>query len=155
MSNDDNELDLDALLGAGLDVSALTDGLDLNMDNGLDLDALTGAPAEELPDPLADVDYTENLEDDARAEWDAIKASYKKQDAQQKAQFAGLYDSRFYFSEVYQTAEECEQAMRIQARILGFDYKQAGFGYYREGKQVMKRMRLLADRLGIDISDLL
>ncbi|PRA13347.1 hypothetical protein CQ010_01485 [Arthrobacter sp. MYb211] len=153
MSNDD-DLDLSALIGGELDVSALTEGLDMDMDDGLDLDALTGVPAPELPDPLADIDYTEDLETDARAEWDAIKASYQKQDKQQKAQFAGLYDSRFYFSEVYQTAEECERAMKIQARILGFDYKKAGFGYYREGRQVMKRMRLIAERLGIDISDL-
>lgn len=150
----DNELpDLDALLGAPLDVDALTQGLDLDMGDPLDIDALTGVVHED-PDPLEDVEYTEDLEDDARAEWDAIKANYQQQDAQQKAQFANLYDSRFYFSEVYPTAEDCERAMQIQARVLGFDYKRAGFGFYRDGRQVMKRIEALAKRLGIDISDL-
>lgn len=153
MSTENDPMDISALLGESLDVDALTDGLDLDVGDPLDIDALTGVQQEE-PDPLAEVEYTENLEDDARAEWDAIKASYKQQDAQQKSQFANLYDSRFYFSEVYKTAEECERAMQIQARVMGFEYQQAGFGYYRDGRQVMKRMEKLAERLGIDISDL-
>lgn len=144
-------LDMDALTGGTLDVDALTEDIDLGDD--IDLNILLAEP-EEVPDPLEELEYTGDLETDSRAEWDEIKAGFQKQDKQQKAQFAGLYDSRFYFSEVYPTADECERAMKIQARILQLDYERAGFGYYRDGRQVMKRFEKLAEKLGIDISDI-
>ena len=146
-----NDLDMSALLGGGPDLSDLTAEIDLGEE--MDMGALLADPLD-IPDPLEDLEYTGDLADDSRAEWDEIKANFQKQDKQQKAQFAGLYDSRFYFSEVYKTADECERAMKIQARVLGFDYERAGFGYYRNGSQVMKRIEALAERLGIDISDI-
>ena len=117
------------------------------------------------PSPLDKVEYVGDLEADARAEIDAItsalseadleaKRAFQEQDKRQRQQFENLYDTNYYFSEVYRTREECERAKRIQARILGIDYEAAGFGPFRRGDMVMIGFRRIAKKLEIDISDL-
>lgn len=117
------------------------------------------------PSPLDDVEYTGDFEKDSLAELNAItsalseadleaKRAFQEQDRRQRQQFENLYDTNYYFSEVYKTREECDRAKRIQARILGIDYEEAGFGQYRRGDMVMLGFRRIAKQLGIDISDL-
>jgi hypothetical protein len=119
------------------------------------------ADPDETPtrDPFAEIPEGLGLEEQSKQEWTALeleaKAEFKRQDQQQNAQFANLYDARFYNLDVYRTAADCERGKQLMARVLGVDYERSGSGsFFRNGHKLTKALERVAGELGIDVSDL-
>lgn len=142
---------LDALMGSGPSLDSLGGDVDLGAD--VDMDELLNGPRE-VADPLAGTNYPGNLEGDALAEFLEIKAGLQEQDRNQRSQFKNIYDSEFWHADAYKSREDKEKALKIQARVLGLDYDRTG-NKYRNGYEITRAFTKLAQRLGVDIRDLL
>lgn len=148
-ASDDNA-SLDDLLGGGPSLDSL--GADVDLGADMSMDELLNGPAE-VDDPLKGTNYPGHLEGDALAEFLEIKKSLQEQDRNQRSQFKNIYDSEFWHADAYKSRAEKETALKIQARVLGLDYDRTG-NKYRNGYEITRAFIRLADRLGVDISDL-
>lgn len=142
---------LSDLLGSGPSLDSLNNEVSLGDD--INLDELLNGPAV-VEDPLGNIQYPGHLEGDALEEWKQIKAGLQEQDKNQRAQFKNIYDSEFWHADAYKSREDKERALKIQARVLGLDYDRAG-NKYRNGYEITRGFIRIAQRLGVDISDLL
>lgn len=96
---------------------------------------------------------TGNAEKDLTAEQLEIKKQLQAQDKAQRQQFKNIYDTGFYYVDCYATREERDRAQRIQARILGVEGPDVT-GLYRDGYVLLQAWEQVAQRLGVDVSDL-
>ncbi|MDK6240178.1 hypothetical protein QP400_00370 [Winkia sp. UMB3158] len=119
----------------------------------IDLDAVRN-PKPEYPDPTQNLPEQPDLETAIKEDFKAVKRAFQEQDESQKNQFKNLYNSHWYYTDVYPTFEHCEYSMAIQNRLLAVNEKQMGQGYYRNGLYLIKAFQALAKELGIDISDI-
>lgn len=145
--------DTDSLAGlfdSGPSLDSL--GADVDLGADLDMDALLNGPAK-VEDPLGNIKYPGHLEGDALEEWKQIKANLQEQDKNQRSQFKNIYDSEFWHADAYKSRADKERALKIQARVLGLDYDRTG-NKYRNGYEITRAFMRLADKLGVDISDL-
>lgn len=138
------------ILGGGPSLDSL--GADVDLGADLDMDTLLNGP-KDPEDPLKGTNYPGNLEGDALAEFLEIKKGLQEQDKNQRSQFKNIYDSEFWHADAYKSREDKERALKIQARVLGLDYDRAG-NKYRNGYEITRAFAKLAQRLGIDISDI-
>lgn len=70
-----------------------------------------------LPDPLASVDYTGNLEEDTKREFTALELAFKEQAKAEKQARKYANDSEFWFCACFQSRAQVEEFLRK----LGFD----------------------------------
>lgn len=62
----------------------------------------------EVPDPLADVEYTDDLAADTSAECDALQKAYKDRRSKDAVRFRAATDSEYWFAVCFQSREEKE-----------------------------------------------
>lgn len=96
---------------------------------------------------------TGNAEKDLTAEQLEIKKQLQAQDRAQRQQFKNIYDTAFYYADCYATRAERDRAQALQARILGVAGDDVT-GLYRDGYVLLQAWEQLAQRLGVDVSDL-
>ena len=104
--------------------------------------------------PLAGLKPGDDLEGEAREEFDRIKASLQKQDKQQREQFKNLYSTAYYYVDCFATEAESDRTRAIQNRILGIDGHDDMTSAYRDGHVLAQAWDQLAQRLDVDVSDL-
>lgn len=93
-------------------------------------------PAE--ADPLADVEYTGDIEADALAELDALSSAFRDRRRQEDRRFKQATDSEFWLALCFETREQKE------AFLTAFNMAQFG-DKYLDGRKV-------AHALGVDIT---
>jgi hypothetical protein len=86
----------------GDDIDPLGGGL---VDLGDDIDPLEEDP-DPTPDPLADVEYTGNVAEDAARELTALEEGYRARAAQEANRFTEATDSEFWFAVVFKNREQ-------------------------------------------------
>lgn len=75
------------------------------------------------PDPLADVEYTDNLEHDSRAELDALAEGFRSRRDQEVLRFKDATDSAYWFAVCFRTRADKEAFLQsIGATRLGDKY---------------------------------
>lgn len=99
------------------------------------------APAAQIPDPLADVEYTGDLEKDSAAELDAVAKGWRDRRDREETRFLDAVDSEFWFAVCFRTRAHKDafiEAMKIGAlgdkyidghklaRMLGLDIEGDG-----------------------------
>lgn len=89
------------------------------------------------PDPLASVEYSDNLAEDAAAEFTALEQSYRDRATAERARFKRATDSEFWFAVCFTTREE-KDAFLVAANLDRIGDK------YLDGRAV-------AHELGIDL----
>ncbi|QPK81126.1 hypothetical protein G7Y41_08815 [Schaalia sp. ZJ405] len=89
------------------------------------------------PDPLANVEYTDSLEEDAARELTALEEGYRERAANEKKRFIAATDSEYWFCVSFQDREEKERFLKA----IGMTGRNAPDKYIT-GQQ-------LADTLGI------
>lgn len=89
-----------------------------------------------LPDPLASVEYSGSVEDDAKREFTALEIAFKEQAKAEKASQEYANDSEFWTCLVFQSREQAEEF----ARKLGLD----------PGEKYLSGFHL-ASKLGIEL----
>jgi hypothetical protein len=126
MSTDNN---LDDLLGG----SNLDDLLGGSVDVGLDVDTddLLGEAPEAVEDPLAKVEYSGDLAQDAAAELTALEQGYRDRAKQESNRFRDATDSEYWFAVCFKTRAEKE------AFLAKYKLDQLG-DKYLDGKKVGK-----------------
>lgn len=60
----------------------------------------------EAPDPLADVEYADDLSADSSAECDALQVAYKDRRSKEAVRFRAATDSEYWFAVCFQSREE-------------------------------------------------
>lgn len=112
---------------------------------------------EQIQDPLALIEdvapATGNAEKDLTAEQLEIKKQLQKQDKAQRQQFKNIYDTAFYYADCYATRADRDRAQKLQARILGVSGDDVS-GLYRDGYVLLQAWEQVAQRLGVDVSDI-
>lgn len=63
------------------------------------------AKAAQAPDPLADVEYTGNVEQDAKTELDALENAFRGRRRDEDKRFKQATDSEFWFATCFRTRE--------------------------------------------------
>lgn len=96
---------------------------------------------------------TGNAEKDLTAEQLEIKKQLQAQDKAQRQQFKNIYDTAFYYADCFATREDRDRAQALQARILGVAGTDVS-GLYRDGYVLLQAWEQVAQRLGVDVSDL-
>lgn len=101
----------------------------------LDFDSLL---IDEEPDPLEEVEYKDNLQDDARAEISAVKTAFAERAQREKERYELAVDSEYWICLCFQTRSQKEEFLkssglmtlgdkyldgRMAARALGYDIK--------------------------------
>lgn len=75
------------------------------------------------PDPLADVDYTGDIETDALAELDALDAAFRDRRRREDRRFKQATDSEFWIALCFPSREDKERFLRKHGLIdLGDKY---------------------------------
>ena len=75
------------------------------------------------PDPLADVEYTDNLEADAAAELNAMQKAFKERRGVEDQRFRQATDSEFWIAACFKTREHKEAFLAaVGAARLGDKY---------------------------------
>jgi hypothetical protein len=101
---------------------------------------LTGRPKyTPEPDPLAEVEYTGDLKNDAAAEFTALEHGYRDRAKQEAGRFKRATDSEYWFAVCFTTREEKELFLQ-RAGLADLGDK------YLDGREV-------TDRLNIDMTD--
>lgn len=82
---------------------------------------------ESLPDPLANVDYTDNLEADSKAELTELAkaAHFRGVTAEEQKRYLGATDSEHWFCVVCRSRDEkaaALKALRVKTGIVGDKY---------------------------------
>lgn len=78
--------------------------------------------AEPEPDPLADVDYTGDLEADSAAELDALAKGFRERTKREDERFRLATDSEYWFAVCFRTREDKEAFLRA-ARLMALGDK--------------------------------
>lgn len=103
-----------------------------------DLDQALAGPAPKTPDPLAEVEYTGSLAEDAASELDAMQQAYRDRAKAEQSRFTAATDSEYWVAVCFTSRAEKEaflKAARIPARMGD---------KYLDGRQ-------FARRVGIDL----
>lgn len=75
------------------------------------------------PDPLAGVEYTDNLETDSRAELDALAEGFRSRRDQEETRFKDATDSEYWFAVCFRTRDDKDAFLAaINATHLGDKY---------------------------------
>lgn len=90
------------------------------------------------PDPLAEVQYTDNLAEDAAAEFTALEQGYRDRATAERARFKRATDSEFWVAVCFTTREE-KDAFLERSGLAPLGDK------YLDGRSV-------ADALGVDLT---
>jgi hypothetical protein len=90
------------------------------------------------PDPLAEVQYTDNLAEDAAAEFTALEQGYRDRATAERARFKRATDSEFWVAVCFTTREE-KEAFLERSGLAPLGDK------YLDGRSV-------ADALGVDLT---
>jgi hypothetical protein len=117
---------------------------DLNLGNDLgedfDLDMGEGAFSlddDEMPSPVAGVNYTGRVQDDAVAEAEAVMSAFQKRAADEAHRFREATDSEFWCCFCFQTREQKEEFLRaFNLLSLGDKYLDGPKAARRMGKPV-------------------
>ncbi len=81
------------------------------------------SPAAQVPDPLADVEYTDSLQVDAAAELTALEAAYRQRRKNEADRFRAATDSEFWFAVCFKDRAAKEAFLAgLQADRLGDKY---------------------------------
>lgn len=124
--------DLMALMGSGPDLGALTKPVDIG--DGPDMSALLAGPQEPLADPLADTEYTGDLEEDAAAELTELERAYRDRAKNEAGRFKAATDSEYWFAVCFKSRAEKEKFLQ--------EYGLDPIGdKYLDGKKVAARIR--------------
>lgn len=78
-----------------------------------------------VDDPLADVDYTDNLAEDCGREFEALQKGFKARAKAERDRFTRATDSEFWFAVCFETREEKEAFLRaagVKKQIMGDKY---------------------------------
>jgi hypothetical protein len=94
-------------------------------------------PAE--PDPLADVEYTGDLEQDAIVELDALEAAFRDRRRQEDRRFKQATDSEFWVAVCFASRQQ-KEAFLARAGLAEIGDK------YLDGVRV-------AEKLGVDLTE--
>lgn len=94
-------------------------------------------PSDPTPDPLADVEYTNNLEEDSAREFTALEQGYRERAANEQKRYIAATDSEYWFAVSFQDREEKERFLRA-----------IGLGGKNDPDKYMTGQQL-ADTLGI------
>ena len=87
-----------------------------------DEDLLAVLNAEPEPDPLADVDYTGDLENDARAELNAVQQAFRDRAKREEQRFLLATDSEYWSVLCFKTREDKERFL-TRAKLLAIGDK--------------------------------
>lgn len=68
--------------------------------------------SDKTPDPLADVEYTGNIEEDAARELTALEQAYRERAANEANRFYAATDSEYWACVCFRSREEREAFMR-------------------------------------------
>lgn len=77
------------------------------------------------PDPLADVEYTDDLAEDSARELTAMQSAYRDRAKAEAARFKDATDSEFWFAVCFTSREEKEAflaAIKVNRRMMGDKY---------------------------------
>jgi len=69
-------------------------------------------PSDPTPDPLAGVEYTGNLEEDAHRELTSLEQGYRERAANEQKRFIAATDSEHWFAVSFRTREDKERFLR-------------------------------------------
>lgn len=81
--------------------------------------------ASTVPDPLADVEYENNLAVDAAKEMSALQKGFKDRAAAERDRFRKATDSEFWFAVCFESREEKEQFLKfvgVKTKLMGDKY---------------------------------
>lgn len=79
--------------------------------------------AASVPDPLAGIEYTDDLESDSRAELDALAQGFRERRDTEAARFADATDSEYWFAVCFRTRGDKDAFLSgIQASRIGDKY---------------------------------
>lgn len=98
------------------------------------------AKAGAVDDPLAEVEYTDDLGEDCAREFTALEKGFAERAGKEKARFQNVTDSEYWFATCFRTREDKEKflkALRVHKNVMG--------DKYLDGYQ-------LAKILGVDMS---
>jgi ribonuclease HI len=88
-----------------------------------DEDTLAVLNAEPEPDPLAGVEYTDDLPTDARAELNAVQQGFRDRARREEERFRLATDSEYWFVLCFKTREDKERFLtRAKLLALGDKY---------------------------------
>lgn len=98
--------------------------------------AFTGGPrfGKRAPDPLADVEYTGDLSEDAARELTAMEQAYRERAKAEADRFRAATDSEFWFAVCFTSREE-KEAFLAEFGLGGLGDK------YLDGREVTKVLR--------------
>lgn len=102
--------DLMALMGSGPDLSSLTRKVDVG--HAPDMSAILAGPQEPLADPLADTEYSGDLESDAGAELDDLQKAYRERAKNEANRFKNATDSEYWVAVCFKTRADKEKFLR-------------------------------------------
>lgn len=77
------------------------------------------------PDPLADVEYTNDLAKDAASEMSALEEGFKSRAQKERDRFQKATDSEFWFAVCFTSREEKEaflKAAKVNKKFMGDKY---------------------------------
>lgn len=106
--NTDLLAQLAGMAGAGVELS--------------DEDTLALLNTEPAPDPLANVDYTDDLAADARAELNAVQQGFRDRAKREEERFRLATDSEYWFVLCFKTREDKERFL-VKAKLLAIGDK--------------------------------
>lgn len=81
-------------------------------DPTLDLDAILAGPQDTEPDPLADVEYTDDLGADAAAELTALEQAYRNRARGENDRYRAATDSEFWFAVCFKSRDEKDRFLK-------------------------------------------
>lgn len=92
-------------------------------------------PAEQVPDPLAHVEYTGVEEIDTKAELNALQIGFRERKAREAERFKNATDSEFWVALCFRTREQKEQFLKV-AKLIEHGDK------YLDGELVAKILNI-------------
>lgn len=84
-----------------------------------------GSNAGGVPDPLADVEYTDKLDVDSASELSALQEGFASRGRKERERFRAATDSEFWFAVCFKTREEKEaflKAAKVHKSLMGDKY---------------------------------
>ncbi len=90
-------------------------------------------PSDPVPDPLADVEYTDNLEVDSARELSALEEGFRARAKNEEKRFFAATDSEFWLAVCFQDRDEKE---RFLAALGAADRAKTVGGRYISGRDL-------------------
>lgn len=90
-------------------------------------------PSDPIPDPLADVEYTDNLEVDSARELSALEEGFRARAKNEEKRFFAATDSEFWLAVCFQDREERD---RFLAALGAADRAKTVGGRYISGRDL-------------------